>query len=138
MPSSPLKIATAMAESPKAMEQAHCLSPKQVRIYGKPLSAIVKKANKLATADLPIYPRKRRTPVSAKVPERINAIKNWRDTVAERLQLDPALLFNKALMTAIAVCKPAYIRSLLSIEGIRNCQVYSFGQDLINVLTKIP
>jgi len=133
-----LKIASKMAQSPQAMEQAHCLSPKQIRIYGKQLGAIVKKANQLAPADLPVYPRKRRPPISAKVPERIDAIKAWRDAVAERLQLDPALLFNKALMTAIAVNKPADIQGLRSIEGVRNWQAASFGQDLLTVLAKTP
>ena len=79
------------------------MSTKQIRIYGKSLAAIVKKANAMDAKDLPTYPRKRRTPVSPTVPERIRAIKTWRDQLADRLDIDPTLLFNKALMTAIAV-----------------------------------
>jgi ribonuclease D len=133
-----LKIATEMADSPQAMEAARCLSTKQIRIYGKSLAAIVKKANALADADLPIYPRKRRPSVSSRVPERIKELKTWRDRQADRLQLDPALLFNKALMTAIAINKPASIRALQKIEGIRNWQVSAFGSDVIKVLRAIP
>ncbi len=79
-----LKIATEMADTPQAMEAARCLSAKQIRIYGKPLAAIVKKANALAAKDLPIYPRKRRPSVSPKIPERIKVIKAWRDRLADQ------------------------------------------------------
>ncbi|MBC2745080.1 MAG: ribonuclease D, partial [Desulfosarcina sp.] len=39
-----LKIATELADTPQAMETHRCLSAKQIRIYGKPLARIVKKA----------------------------------------------------------------------------------------------
>jgi len=133
-----LKIATEMAQSPQAMEAARCLSAKQIRIYGKPLSAIVKKANALAEKDLPTYPRKRRPSVSPKVPERIKIIKAWRDRLADGLGLDPALLFNKALMTAIAVKKPVDRQGLRNVEGIRNWQVKAFGKEVLTVLSALP
>lgn len=133
-----LKIATEMAQTPQAMEAARCLSAKQIRIYGKPLSAIVKKANALAEKDLPVYPRKRRPSVSPGVPERIKIIKDWRDRLADGLGLDPALLFNKALMTAIAVKKPADRQGLRNVEGIRNWQVKAFGKEVLTVLSTLP
>ena len=133
-----LKIATEMAQTPQAMEAARCLSAKQIRIYGKPLSAIVKKANALAEKDLPTYPRKRRPSVSPRVPERIKIIKAWRDRLADGLGLDPALLFNKALMTAIAVKKPADLQGLRNVEGIRNWQVKAFGKEVLTVLSALP
>ena len=133
-----LKIASEMTSSPQAMEAARCLSAKQIRIYGKPLSAIVKKAMTLADANLPIYPRKRRSSVSPKVPERIKVIKAWRDRLADGLGLDPALLFNKALMTAIAVKKPADIQGLRKVDGIRNWQVKAFGEEVLTVLSTLP
>ncbi len=132
-----LKIAAEMADTPQAMEKAGCLSAKQIRIYGKPLGAIVSKAKSIAPADLPVYPRKRRRPVAPQVPERINAIKTWRDAEAERLGLDPALLFNKALMTAIAVNRPAGISALGDIDGIRNWQIKAFGKDLVSILSNL-
>ena len=133
-----LKIATEMAQTPQAMEAARCLSAKQIRIYGKPLSAIVKKANALAEKDLPTYPRKRRPSVSPRVPERIKIIKDWRDRLADGLGLDSALLFNKALMTAIAVKKPADLQGLRNVEGIRNWQVKAFGKEVLTVLSALP
>jgi ribonuclease D len=133
-----LKIATEMADSPQAMETSHCLSPKQIRSYGKPLAAIVKKAKALPAEDLPVYPRRRRPSLSPNVPGRVKAIKAWRDRLADGLQLDPALLFNKALMTAIAVGKPADIQELRKVDGIRNWQVDAFGRDVVKILSTLP
>ncbi|MEE4607443.1 MAG: HRDC domain-containing protein, partial [Desulfobacteraceae bacterium] len=133
-----LKIASEMADTPQALEAARCLSPKQIRIFGKDLGAVVKQAKSIAPADLPVYPRRRRKPVAPEVPERINAIKTWRDAEAQRLGLDPALLFNKAMMTAIAVHRPATIAALRDIEGIRNWQVKAFGKHLVSILSTLP
>jgi ribonuclease D len=133
-----LNIAAEMLDSPRAMEEARCLSAKQIRIYGKSLAAVVKKAKAMNEKDLPVYPRRRRRSVSARVPERVKAIKAWRDELADRLEMDPALLFNKALITAIAVGKPRNKKSLLQIESIRNWQVNAFGEDLLRVLSDLP
>ena len=133
-----LKIATELADSPQAMEAAGCLSPKQIRIYGKRLAAEVEKAKAMDDTALPVYPRKRRKSVSPRVPERVNAIKAWRDAEAERLALDPALLFNKALITAIAVRRPDDLCALRKVEGIHQWQVDTFGRDLLAALAPLP
>jgi ribonuclease D len=133
-----LKIASEMADTPQAMEASRCLSAKQIRIFGKPLAKVVQQANALATADLPVYPRRRRLSVSPKVPERVKAIKAWRDDLAEQLALDPALLLNKALMTGIAVSKPLNVRELRKVEGIRNWQVKAFSKHIMKILAALP
>lgn len=133
-----LKIASDMLDSPKTMEMARCLSTKQIRIYGKPLSSIVKKARNMADDTLPVYPRKRRPSVSPKVPERSKVIKSWRDDLAQRLEIDPALIFNKALITAIATQKPRDMDALRRVDGIRNWQVNDFGESLLKLLADHP
>lgn len=133
-----LKIAAELIDTPQAMEAARCLSAKQIRIYGKDLAVVVQKAKSMNPKDLPVYPRKRRPSMSPRVPERVKAIKAWRDRLADRLALDPALLFNRALMTAIAVDKPADIRGLRKIEGLHNWQVETFGKDLLTMLAALP
>jgi ribonuclease D len=133
-----LKIASDMLDTPQAMEAARCLSAKQIRIYGKSLAAIVSDAKAMADDDLPTYPRKRRASVSPKVPERSKAVKAWRDKLADRLAIDPTLLFNKTLITAIAVKKPMDIEGLKKVEGIRNWQVNAFGKEVLKVLAALP
>lgn len=133
-----LTIATEMADTPQALEKAGCLSAKQIRIYGKTIAEVVKQAKAIPADKLPVYPRKRRPTVSPKVPDRIKAIKSWRDRVAAQLELDPALLFNKVLMTAIAVKKPTGIQQLREVDGIRNWQVKAFGKEILKVMADIP
>jgi ribonuclease D len=133
-----LTIANEMADTPEALDRAGCLSAKQIRIYGKTIAEVVKKAKAIPTKNLPVYPRKRRPKVSPRVPDRIKAIKTWRDRVAAELELDPALLFNKALMTAIAVKKPTGIDQLREVDGIRNWQVKAFGKEILKVLADVP
>jgi ribonuclease D len=76
--------------------------------------------------------------VSPRVPDRIKSIKAWRDSLADRLELDPALLANKALMTAIAISKPSDIDGLRRVEGIHNWQVEAFGKHILSVLSGQP
>ena len=133
-----LAVAAELADSSQKLEATGCLSAKQIRIYGKKFAGIVKKAKALPAQELPLYPRNRRPVVSPKVPDRIKAIKEWRDRRAEALELDPALLFNKALMTAIAVKKPANLKQLRDIEGIRKWQVKDFGKAIVKVLADVP
>lgn len=133
-----LIIATELAGTPQSLEATRCLSPKQFRIYGKTLSKIVNKAMAIAPKDLPVYPRRKRLSVAPQVPERIKAIKSWRDAMAERLELDPAMLFNKALMTAIAVKHPSDIQALYEVDSIRNWQVEAFGEKILRVLNSHP
>ena len=133
-----LTIAVSLADTPQKMEHAGCLSAKQIRIYGNKLAAIVKRAKALPADKLPVYPRNRRPVVSPNVPDRIKAIKAWRDRRAEQLELDPALLFNKALMTAIAVKKPTTANQLREIDGIRKWQISDFGKEIVAVLTSVP
>ena len=133
-----LAVAAELADSSQKLEATGCLSAKQIRIYGKKFAGIVKKAKALPAQELPLYPRNRRPVVSPKVPDRIKAIKEWRDRRAEALELDPALLFNKALMTAIAVKKPTNVKQLRDIEGIRKWQVKDFGKAIVKVLADVP
>ncbi|HSO18876.1 MAG TPA: HRDC domain-containing protein [Desulfosarcina sp.] len=133
-----LKIASEMAATPRDMEVAGCLSPKQIRIHGKALAAVVQHAKSLPVKALPVYPRKRRPNLSPRIPERVKAVKKWRDGVADDLDMDPALLFTKTLMTAIAVDKPSKLQQLRQVEGIRNWQVKAFGKALLAVLSTMP
>ena len=133
-----LKIAAEMIDTPEAMLAARCLSSKQIQAHGSTLTAIVKKTGRLADKDLPTYPRRRRPPVPPLLPERVQAIKAWRDQLADRLELDPALLLNKALMTAIALKTPNDLQRLRQVDGIRDWQVGAFGEDLLKVVASLP
>ncbi|MDL2269235.1 HRDC domain-containing protein [Desulfosarcina sp. OttesenSCG-928-A07] len=129
-----LKIATEMIDTPSSMVESGALSSRQVRVYGNVLSEIVRKARSMPESQLPRYPKKPKPMLSPEVPERVRVIKAWRDDVAADLRLDPALLFNRALLTAIAIRRPADMAALEKIDGIRHWQVKTFGKAVLAAL----
>ena len=63
----------------------------------------------------------------------MNALKKWRDKRAKELAIDPALLCNKALLTAIAAQEPTDTKGLATIKNMKDWQKKAFGKDIIVV-----
>lgn len=113
------------------------LSQKQVNMYGKALMKSINKASRLPYWNLPLYPQKRPPVLKPAVPGRIKVLKTWRDRKAEILGLEPSILFNKALLTAIAVKKPESLEMMERIKNIRKWQINEFGEEIIQELKTV-
>lgn len=131
-----LEIAKARPQSVKRLSMLDVLSEKQIRMYGEEMVGAVRQGLEIDEADLPVYPRKRAPTVHPKVPERVRALRLWRDEQAESLALDPALVLSKALISAIAARNPKTAAELAEVEDIRNWQIETFGEAIIDVLEK--
>ncbi|MDJ0781063.1 MAG: HRDC domain-containing protein [Desulfosarcinaceae bacterium] len=129
-----LKIANAQPTTVEALETAKAISPKQRQMYARGLIGAVNKALELRQAELPVYPRRKPPRMPRLAPERIKLLKGWRDTLAARLDLDPALLLTKALISAIAVANPADFSALLRTADIRRWQCEAFGREILAIL----
>ncbi|OQX07846.1 MAG: hypothetical protein BWK80_48980 [Desulfobacteraceae bacterium IS3] len=116
------------------LEKIRALSRKQINMYGQGLLEAVKNALELPEKEFPMYPRKKNPVLSPKVPERIKALKRWRDTVAFSLEMDPSLICNKSLISTLAVINPRNIKDLEEIAEMKNWQYKAFGKDMIAVL----
>ena len=116
------------------VEKTKALSPRQIRMHGDAVIDIINNTLKVPGGSLPVYPRKKASPLPPQVPKRVKAIKAWRDTVANKLKIDPSLLFNKSLLTAIALQNPKDVKSLESIKGMKNWQKNEFGEKIISIL----
>jgi len=116
------------------VEKTKALSPRQIRMHGDAVIDVINKAFKMPGDSLPAYPHKKALPLPPQVPKRVKAIKAWRDTVANKLKIDPSLLFNKTLLTAIALQNPKDVKSLESIKGMKNWQKNEFGEKIISIL----
>ncbi|QTA93081.1 ribonuclease D [Desulfonema magnum] len=132
-----MRIATAKPVTLQHLERIKALSRKQTAMYGDIIVARVRKALKIPAKDLPVYPRKKGPVLSPKVPERVKAIKRWRDARAKKLDIDPALICNKALISVIAVQNPRNTEEIESIEEMKNWQQEAFGRDIVTVLRKV-
>ncbi|MBW1646560.1 MAG: ribonuclease D [Deltaproteobacteria bacterium] len=132
-----LTLAKEKPTTPQALSACKALSAKQIAIHGEAVLAAVDRALSLPPNRLPRYPRQRPQPMAPEVPDRIAALRAWRDRKARKLGLDPAVLFNKAQLTAIARACPRRLEQLRQIPEIRRWQFNSFGRNLIAVLSKV-
>lgn len=127
-------MAVEMPETAKQLQRSGALSKKQIQMYGAAILETIETAKSIPEKDLPIYPRKKAPRRSPAVPRRFEALKTWRDGEAEKLEIDPALLFNKSILTTIAIENPRSMEALSQIQGIRNWQINDFGERLLQAL----
>ncbi|MDM8526246.1 HRDC domain-containing protein [Desulfococcaceae bacterium HSG8] len=132
-----MKIARSMPVSLKQLEKIRALSRKQNVMYGNLLVEAVTEASKAPEKDLPFYPRKKAPVLPPKAPERVKALKRWRDARAQKLEIDPALISNKSLLNTISIKNPCNIEELESVREMKNWQIQAFGKDIITVLRKL-
>lgn len=129
-----LAIAQDLPESLDALAKSGALSPKQIHMFGDKVMAAVAKALKVPEDKKLVYPRKKAPRLKRQAPPRINALKIWRDQMAETLAIDPALILNRNMITNIAVRNPQSPGQLDTIEGLKQWQIKAFGPEIIKAL----
>jgi ribonuclease D len=110
------------------------LSPKLIDHMGRSLIEKVKEGLSLPNEELPVYPKKARKRLRSKEAARVNALKNWRERLAGKWGVDPALVCTNAQIRAIAIANPGEPENLKCIEDIRKWQIKLFGPDICNVV----
>jgi ribonuclease D len=133
-----LKMAYAMPATIEALQNSHILTPKQINMYGKRLVAAVAGAMQLSDSRLPVYPRRKSPRLSPRIPSRVKALRQWRDQLAEVLDLDPALLFNKAMLRELARLKPRHSGEMQQVPNIHHWQIEAFGEQIVSLLKQMP
>jgi len=129
-----MKLATTKPVNLSRVEKTKTLSPGQIRMHGAAVIDIINNTLKVPGDSLPVYPRKKTSPMPPQVPKRVKAIKAWRDDVTNKLKIDPSLLFNKALLTDIALQNPKDRKTLETIKGMKDWQKNEFGDKIISIL----
>jgi ribonuclease D len=133
-----LRIATVLPVDINALKSSQALSFKQIEMYGQAVVAAVENAMARPGSELPEYPRQKALRLSPRIPRRVKAIREWRDHAAAELELDPALLLNKALIRDIAMHKPRTMAALRQVPQIHQWQVHAFGEKIIQILNDLP
>jgi ribonuclease D len=75
--------------------------------------------------------------VRAIVAQRVKELRRWRDRLANKLEIDPAIICTKALISAIAVQRPVSVSSLSTVKELKTWQATGFGSDIIDILNKV-
>ena len=132
-----MKIATARPVTLRRLKNIKALSNRQISMYGSDLTTVVAKALKIPESELPVFPSKKPPVLPNGVPEIIKALKSWRAAKASALGIDPGILCNNALITAIAAKTPGDIKSLETVKEMKNWQKQAFGSEITRVLKKV-
>ncbi len=132
-----MALAEARPQSLKKLMMTEALGSKQIDRYGKDIISAVKKAMRLPAGNLPKYPRKTAPMVPAVVAKRVKELRRWRDQLANKLRIDPAIICTKALISAIAVQRPVSVSSLAAVKELKTWQAARFGSDIIDILKKV-
>ena len=128
------KIAMTMPSSLKRLKESRDLSDRQFEMYGKAVMEAIRNVRRIPPEEMPRYPRQRSPRISSRVPARVKKLRAWRDEKAADLELNPALVLNRALIKAISVENPKEIDALQRVEGIHQWQVQTFGKAILKAL----
>lgn len=110
------------------------LSSRQIRLYGPDLIRAVAVAMETPEEKLPRYPRQSVPALKPVVRKRLKSLHDWREAAAARLNLDPALVCSKNLMTELAKANPGDVNELGRINEMRRWQKRVFGEEIITAL----
>jgi len=133
-----MKIATARPVTLRRLKSTNALSGRQISMYGSDLTKVVAKTLKIPESELPVFSSQKPPVLPNGVPAKIKALKSWRASKASALGIDPGMLCNNALITAIAVKNPGDSKSLETVKEMKNWQKQAFGAEIIRVLKKAP
>jgi len=132
-----LQLAVEKPTNTKRLDESGVLSSKQFKMYGDELAEAIHRARQIPSDDLPVYPRKKNRAMHPAVPDRIKALKNWRDKKARTLGVEPAVLLNKSMLAALATEKPVKQQSLNAVKELKEWQKNEFGDEIVGVLKRV-
>jgi ribonuclease D len=121
----------------KKLENTEILSHRQISMYGSKIIQTINDAMQIAPKNLPVYPRKKSPKVPLVVAGRVKALKQWRDARAAKLEVDPALVCTKSLISTIALQKPRKISGLAAIPELKNWQRKEFGHEIVQLMNQL-
>jgi len=131
-----LELARLLPKERNQLEGIDGLPPRLVGRYGGALLQQIVQAHELAEEQLPTYPRSVRKEVDPAVEGRFTALKKWRTKMAEKLQLDPGVLINNALLEELATRNPRSIDDPAIAELLKRWQLQVLAPGIITTLNR--
>ena len=102
--------------------------------WGLALTAALERGLALPDADLPQWPHRPRPRISGAVSRRVEALRKWRASAAQRNGLDPGVLLSNRVIGQIAEAAPRTVDQLAAVEGVRRWRAEAFGAEIIAAL----
>jgi len=132
-----LKLSIEKPRNLRRLKELGVLGGKQLDRYGQQIVEVIDAAMELDALVLPSYPRVHDPVPDAQTAERISALKKWRESMAAVLEMEPGLLCNNALITAISMKNPHDIDALSTVAGIKPWQIEAVGEPIIDVMKDV-
>ncbi len=133
-----MKLAAAAPTEMNVLKETQALSAKQMNMFGGAALSAIRSAYDIPFNELPKYPRKKAPVVDPHVPARVKALKDWRDSRAKKLRVEPSIVGAKAVITSLAILKPKSMEELDRIGELRNWQKKEFGKNILEILNSCP
>lgn len=118
----------------KDLKDISGMNPKLLPRLSHSLLKRIHEALNLPDDALPVYPRKARKPIGARVSKRVKALKEWRDKRAGRLGIDPPLICNNVQIQSLALAHLEDPKDLEGVDELRKWQRQLFGREIITLL----
>ena len=132
-----MEITHTQPTSLSQLVKMNVISSTQINMYANAIIKNVKIAMQTPTRKRPSFPFRKRSSISLREHQRIDALKLWRNQKAQLLDLEPSLICSKALMTAIARKKIRTPQDLHTIDQMHKWRVEAFGNDITGILKSI-
>ena len=101
---------------------------------GAAILSAVKRGLEVAEEHLPRFPRAAKWEREEDFEANVAKLKTVRDAAAIRLSLDPGVLCSRERLEAIARRKPARMRDLEDVPGLRRWQIGEMGEEFVEAL----
>lgn len=131
------QIMKIVKKPPISTEDLEALSDRQIRMMGK---TIVKRSQEIASlpeSELPDYPKNNSKASETGSPGSIKALKDWRQKIAEKFEIDISLVCTNAQIQSLSASCPGDIQDLKKTGILRNWQIDAYGDEICMILNTI-
>jgi ribonuclease D len=127
--------AACLPQTTEALAKSAGFSTRLIKRHGDEILKIIAVVRQLPMEELPKRPtveRRSRNIISNRL---IKELKAWRKETAAKLHLNPGTLINNSLLEDITRRKPATLKALGTVPGIKDWQVEAVGGQIIDLIT---
>jgi ribonuclease D len=101
---------------------------------GAAILSAVRRGLDVAEEHLPKFPRAAKWEREEDFEAKVSKLKTVRDAAATRLSLDPGVLCSRERLEAIVRKKPARVKDLEDVPGLRRWQIAEMGEEFVSAL----
>jgi ribonuclease D len=129
-----LELSAAPRSGVDELSSVNGISPGLAQRRGRDILAAVRRGEAVPEAELPRWPRGQRFERDPEQEARVEALRDARSRIADRLGLDAGFLMARAALEEIARARPRTLDELAAVPGIRRWQVEAAGEELVAAL----